>query len=252
MHILKKLLGKQNYPHPSSNRDTSDYEIEPKHESELAQSINKVPVKSHQAKTEADLNPISNDFDWDTPHSEQAKAVKEALLKYEDIRLFNDDELDYAHKYIVQGIVKGEAFKTTARNLSNATGRDLDTCLDLVHTVMAQASTDSEVKRMMETGFTQYQILCTLDGKTCLTCGVHDLKIYSLGKGPLPPFHKNCRCVIIPVIPGYDPTTGKRSARDGIGKKAKSILVPAGMTYTEWREIYGLKAGSEEPNEKKQ
>lgn len=88
-------------------------------------------------------------------------------------------------------------------------------------------------------GVEKYQILATLDSKTCGICGELDGKIYPVddavtGKN-MPPFHPFCRCTDVPYYPDT-PTEGmKRAARD---KDGNGIEVPADMTYTEWKKKY--------------
>lgn len=74
-----------------------------------------------------------------------------------------------------------------------------------------------------------YTIIATLDGKTSTVCRSLDGKDFDLGKGPLPPFHPNCRSTTIPRIKKeYRSNTGvgTRSSKDG--------YVPGSTTYYEW------------------
>jgi len=43
------------------------------------------------------------------------------------------------------------------------------------------------------------QWVATLDTATCLECAALDGKIFATGRGPRPPLHYNCRCVMVPV-----------------------------------------------------
>lgn len=45
-----------------------------------------------------------------------------------------------------------------------------------------------------------YEIVATLDSRTSTVCRSLDHQRYKLGKGPLPPFHPNCRTTTIPII----------------------------------------------------
>lgn len=46
----------------------------------------------------------------------------------------------------------------------------------------------------------EYEIIATLDSKTSPTCRGLDKQRYKVGRGPLPPFHPNCRTTTIPII----------------------------------------------------
>ena len=87
----------------------------------------------------------------------------------------------------------------------------------------------------------KYQILATLDDRTCDICAsldgeIHDMKDYRPGD-TAPPFHPNCRTTTIPyiennVLNGKD----KRAARDP--KTGKTVLVDGELTYPEWKKQF--------------
>ncbi len=85
-----------------------------------------------------------------------------------------------------------------------------------------------------------YQIITVLDNSTCSKCGKMDLRVYKESEKEIgvncPPFHDDCRCDVVPWF-GDEPV-GQRAARDENGK---SIYVPANMTWTKWRKLYGGK-----------
>lgn len=77
--------------------------------------------------------------------------------------------------------------------------------------------------------FSGYKWLATLDLRTCPVCGSFDGKIYTkLSDAPSIPLHMNCRCVLIPVIKGYEDLEyeGERAAIDG--------PVSGNITYEKW------------------
>ena len=91
-----------------------------------------------------------------------------------------------------------------------------------------------------EDGVEKYEILATLDSKTCEICGELDGNVYEVGEEitgvNMPPFHPLCRCTDVPHY-ADTPTKGMaRVARDpGTGK---TYEVPADMTYKQWHEQY--------------
>ena len=242
MSLLKKIFGK---PEPSVKIEDRDAPAEgPKAEEavEPAPQIVEEPVGAEPAKAKPKKR--SSGIDWDMPNTDQARHVKGALLKYEDVQLYTEEELKNAHKLIVKGIMDGSPFEDIAKKLSNATKRDFDECHDLVRTVMAQAAVDADVEEFRELGIAQYQIHAVLDDKTCPLCGQYDLKVFDLEDGPKPPFHKNCRCYISTAL---SVPNAKRAAR---GEDGKTIQVPGDMTWSDWDEARRGRTDPYEPENK--
>lgn len=110
----------------------------------------------------------------------------------------------------------------------------------LLHTESSFLMSEATHAGYKEDGVPKYEILTTLDSKTCNVCGKLDNKVYEVGKEVtgvnMPPFHPLCRCT---TIPHYDdtPTEGlTRAARDQ--ETGKNYEVPADMTYDEWKKKY--------------
>lgn len=106
-----------------------------------------------------------------------------------------------------------------------------------------------------EDGGEKYQILATLDSKTCGICGELDGKIYAVSEAVvgvnMPPFHCFCRCTDTPYYDDVDLSDMTRVARDP--ETGKTYKVPADMTYKEWKEKYGpasIKESAAEENKK--
>ena len=108
----------------------------------------------------------------------------------------------------------------------------------LLHTEGSYVMSEATHAGYKEDGLEQYQILATLDSKTCGICGRLDGKIYPVAEAVtgknMPPFHPFCRCTDVPYYPDT-PTDGKRAARDADGN---GIEVPENMTYAEWKKKY--------------
>ena len=83
----------------------------------------------------------------------------------------------------------------------------------------------------------EVEVVGTLDLHTCDTCGDMDgnhMPRTEAKEGiTAPPFHPNCRCVIVPYF-GDDEDA--RAMRDPITGKSKII---ENMTFKEWKEKYG-------------
>ena len=96
----------------------------------------------------------------------------------------------------------------------------------------------------------KWQYVATLDGRTCIMCGVDDGKIYKKDdKRPSLPRHINCRCTYIPVFdetlddatrPAVKHNERTVQHRDGSTSTKFTIdrvdHVPAQETYSQWME----------------
>lgn len=87
--------------------------------------------------------------------------------------------------------------------------------------------TRNELYRENANLFSGYKWMATLDRRTCLVCGSYDGKIFkSLDEiKNMPPFHLNCRCLIVPVVKGEE-VSDMRAAENG--------PVDSKVTYEEW------------------
>lgn len=110
----------------------------------------------------------------------------------------------------------------------------------LLHTESSFLMSEAAHAGYKEDSVPKYEILATLDSKTCNVCGDLDNKVYEVGKEVtgvnMPPFHPLCRCT---TVPHYDdtPTEGlTRAARDP--ETGKTYEVPADMTWKEWKKKY--------------
>lgn len=230
MRILKKIFGKAENP-AEHDQEASVLEKKLGSEKESVTVFEEIPIKSEQL--EPVFIPFENDTDWAGSDTVQAKAVRKALTEYVEAYLFSNDELNQAQKCITQGKLNNEKSKTIAEKLSSTIGRDYELCNDMVRTVDTLLEINMQIDLMIKNGYTQYKVVCHLDKKTCTRCSKHDLNVYDLADGPKPPFHKNCRCTIIPLI--SDSVDSTRPAKNSEGK---SIKVPSTMTYAQWKEIY--------------
>ena len=124
----------------------------------------------------------------------------------------------------------------------------------LLHTESSFLMSEATHAGYKEDGVEKYEILATLDSKTCEICGELDGNVYEVGKEitgvNMPPFHPLCRCT---DVPHYDdePTEGlERVARDP--ETGKTYMVPADMTYKQWHEQYVEKNPDKRLAERKQ
>ncbi len=109
----------------------------------------------------------------------------------------------------------------------------------LVQTELTRIITESDKDTFAEMGIDEIEIVGTLDGHTCGTCGAMDGKHMPRSDAKAgttaPPFHPNCRCVIVPYF-GDDEEGDARAMRDP--ETGKTVTAPP-MTFKEWKEKYG-------------
>lgn len=72
-----------------------------------------------------------------------------------------------------------------------------------------------------------YQIVATLDGKTSQQCKSLDGKVFKIGKGPMPPFHPNCRTTTVPYFP-------ESEFDEGATRSSETGYVDVNTTYYDW------------------
>lgn len=158
--------------------------------------------------------------------SDRIWGHKDKLIKDLHADLTQNVLLGKNPKELINKIAK--KFNTTKANASR-----------LVMTELAFFHTVSQKEAFKELDADQYTILAVLDGKTSPVCQdfdgkVFDLKDMSIGINA-PPFHPNCRSVILPY---YDDDYGI-GERIVSGDDGKSVYyVPADMNYKEWYAKY--------------
>ena len=171
----------------------------------------------------------------------------ETLLKYPfnganfSERLWK--QKDHLQSQIMESLTTMLVQGTPPHNLADDFAKKLNAkkydAYRLLHTEYSYVVSEATHAGYREDGVEQYQILATLDSKTCGICGRLDGKIYPVSEAVTgknkPPFHPFCRCTDVPYYPDT-PTEGmKRAARD---KDGNGIEVPADMTYEEWKKRF--------------
>ncbi len=109
----------------------------------------------------------------------------------------------------------------------------------LLHTESSFLMSEATHAGYKEDGVEKYEIIATLDSKTCGICGELDGNVYPVeeavtGKN-MPPFHCFCRCTDSPCYDDADKSDMTRAARDEDGNP---IEVPADMTWKQWKAQY--------------
>ena len=141
-------------------------------------------------------------------------------------------------KKLQQACITGQPYRELAADIEKTVGLKAYEAERIIRTECTNISSLSEQAAYNTAGIEEYEVLATLDAKTCELCGQMDGHVEAVEKMEpgvnAPPFHPNCRCTTIGHYEdGIDET---RIARDENGK---TIYVPGDMTWAEWKAQYG-------------
>lgn len=108
----------------------------------------------------------------------------------------------------------------------------------LLATEQNYVSNQCEMEAYQDAGIEEYYFVAVLDGKTSTICQELDGKVFPVseqtpGKN-CPPMHPWCRSTTAPKLEWVNRAEHKRWARNP--KTGEETLVPASMTYQEWRK----------------
>ncbi|MFD1954289.1 minor capsid protein [Paenibacillus thailandensis] len=111
----------------------------------------------------------------------------------------------------------------------------------LVRTETTYMANSAEMESYEEAEVDEYQFLATLDSRTSEICRKHDLKVYAVKEAKagvnMPPLHPYCRSTTRAYF-GLETLEGiQRRATDP--ETGRSVLVPASMSYEDWKQKYG-------------
>lgn len=153
-------------------------------------------------------------------------------------------------KKLQQACITGQPYRELAADIEKTVGLKAYEAERIIRTECTNISSLSEQAAYNTAGIEEYEVLVTLDAKTCELCGQMDGHVEAVEKMEpgvnAPPFHPNCRCTTIGHYEdGIDET---RIARDENGK---TIYVPGDMTWAEWKAMYdnGEAPGQNAPTE---
>ena len=140
---------------------------------------------------------------------------------------------------LTRALITGADSKSVAKTIAQKMNAAEYAASRLVQTETTRIITESDKDTFAEMDIDEVEIVGTLDGHTCGTCGDMDgnhMPRSEVHAGTTaPPFHPNCRCVIVPYF-GDEEETGKRVTRDPETGKSKIV---ENMTFKEWKEKYG-------------
>lgn len=135
----------------------------------------------------------------------------------------------------MQGCITGRPYEEMAENLRDKIDLKVYESKRLIRTEAAHVSTVAEKESYLMHSVKEYEILETLDHKTCEICGPLDgkhFKISEMVEGVnAPPFHPNCRGT---TIPHYD-SAALRESRAARDVKGKTVFISGDTTWEDWK-----------------
>ena len=136
-------------------------------------------------------------------------------------------------KELTRATITGRNVEEVVKDVAKTMDTSLYNASRLVQTEEAHMANMARDECYQEMGVDQYQIVCTLDERTCPICGDFDGKVFNNADRVegvnSPPFHPNCRCTDAPYY-----STLKKSGRVARGKDKKTYQLDEHMTYNEW------------------
>lgn len=141
------------------------------------------------------------------------------------------------HTGLTQALIRGDSLDSLSEHLANRFNVSLNRARTLVLSESAFFTGAAQKDSMIALGVKKYDIVSTLDMKTCSECGSMDGKTFLMAEWEpgvtAPVFHARCRCCIAPHIEGYADET--RVARDT--NTGKSIEIKD-MNYPRWKNEF--------------
>ena len=145
---------------------------------------------------------------------------------------------------LLVSMLTGRSGEKTARIFQEQFGVNAFCARRIVRTESAYVANAAQAQAYDEAGIERYRFIATLDSRTCECCGALDGKVFDLAKAKAgtnyPPMHPFCRSTTIADFGDEEFAQLERRAKD---KDGKTVKVPAGMTYEEWKELYVPNAG---------
>ena len=150
---------------------------------------------------------------------------------------------------LTEGLIRGDGVRDLTAKLSAKVESSRKDAERLMRTETARVVESSGLRAYEDCEIGEYEILVTLDGRTCPVCGRMNGSRYKTDEARtglnLPPLHPNCRCTTVPVFDGLDETASLRAARNEEGGYR---LVRGDMTFDEWKSGLHIEDNSDSLN----
>ncbi|MTN82209.1 phage head morphogenesis protein [Turicibacter sanguinis] len=138
---------------------------------------------------------------------------------------------------LLKGVMTGKSYRKLAIELEEMSEDGVFAAERLIRTEMTYISNQAELQSYKECGIEEYIFVATLDSRTSKPCRKMDRKRIKISDAVvgenLPPLHPWCRSTTRMGIDDGVLATMRRRARDP--QTRKTYLVPANMSYSEWK-----------------
>lgn len=143
---------------------------------------------------------------------------------------------------LLHNLVTGDTPQKCIKRISERFDVTMRNAERLVYTESSAISSRAKQDSFKEVGVKRFEVIGTLDLKTCSSCGYLDGEVFPMADFKIgstaPPFHPNCRCSTAPYVVGNE--EGERIAREKGVPGEKWISVPKSMKYPEWFQKHVL------------
>jgi SPP1 gp7 family putative phage head morphogenesis protein len=202
-------------------------------------------LAKYEASWTADTMADATGVNFTTPTPEQVwGAIKFQPLALEGkpvefmqlVQGWKETEVARLVQGVKSGFVQGQTTRQIVKQLVGAGGlADVSerNAATVVRTALNHVSTEAKAVTFEKNKdvVIGYELIITFDSRTSSICrNWPPGKVYEIGKGPLPPFHGNCRTTTAPVVsPEFDflDAGAKRAARGADG----GMQIDANTTY---------------------
>lgn len=150
-------------------------------------------------------------------------------INFTDRVIFDKNNLkNLSDTILFQSMVRGAKFKATLGELVKKFNLNRTQAKRLIKTETAFFRSLSTLSAMNENGIKKYELVAVLDHRTSKICRLMDGKIFLLKDYKIgvtaPPFHPNCRTVVVPIVDGMT--------------SARNSLADVELTFERWKQKY--------------
>ncbi len=149
----------------------------------------------------------------------------------------NKDKLvNSLNKALTQHVIRGTAPKKIISEFTKTMGVSRNQAANIIQTETAAISSAAQKDCYKELDVKEYEIVETLDSRTCDVCADLDSKVFKMSEYQVgvtaPPFHPRCRGCTAPYFNDEFTINERRASR---GEDGKYQLVPSDMSFKEWK-----------------
>lgn len=98
---------------------------------------------------------------------------------------------------VIQGLIQGWGTDAIAREMRRELSVTQSKAVMIARTEVLAANNDAAQAAYAANGIEAFQLIATLDDRTCPYCAARNMRVYKLGESQ-PPLHPHCRCYSLP------------------------------------------------------